>query len=78
MPSPSDLYAQWRDKQRPQCLRCAHLDGTEMPGGNLVMRCRATPREFHASHRPGNHYCIDARDAGQPCGPSAALFKEKK
>lgn len=78
MPFLSDLYAEWRDKRRLQCLRCVHLEGTEGPRGNFIMRCRATPREHHARHHPAHHYCIDAREAGQPCGPSAALFKEKK
>lgn len=67
--------AEWFE-QRKKCERCKNLHTAVEQGGNTVMRCRKTSNRTRPD--AGGGYCIDARAAGQPCGPNAALFKEKR
>ena len=67
--------------QRQTCERCAHL----LPDDLRVMRCSAV--EWQRGTNPVTltkatratvdfAYCIDARLAGNPCGPVAKLYKQ--
>lgn len=64
-------------EQRQQCERCRHVE-IDVP----QMRCRKINHPIGTGKggagRVIKMYCIDARLPGQPCGPDAALFKEKK
>lgn len=76
-------------QRKAKCLQCAYLRKQEGSGGNVVMRCSTViwddsrrSRIMRKRTRPeppfnGLPYCIEARESGQPCGPAAALFKEK-
>lgn len=65
---PSPRIDRWLTIERDQCRRCEYVVMEKQKDGNTVMRCRQASMS----------YCIDAREESQPCGPSAAFFKEKK
>lgn len=62
-------------EQRQQCERCVNVRKREVGRRDMV----STVYSCKSAAFPGKRepYCIDARLPGQPCGPDAALFKEK-
>lgn len=62
--------ARWQD-ERKTCEACAHL---ERHGTDPAMRCAKLPAE-HVNRWQQFGYCIDAREAGMPCGPKARQFQ---
>lgn len=74
--------ALWME-QRELCRRCAHHSSAAGERcvavrvlGNPASTAKSTLlRRLRTQARCA--YCMDARDAGAPCGPDATLFEEK-
>jgi hypothetical protein len=57
------------DRWKAKCKTCKFLDTSHNLG--YVMRCAARGRPTW----PKPNYCIDQRDRGGPCGPTAKLWR---
>lgn len=65
--------AKWY-KQRVTCERCQHCSASNGSQGERILRCQ------DADPIPGTAvpYCIDAREPGTRCGPTAKKFQPKE
>ena len=76
--------------QREQCRNCVHMSedgdttqgrhhsGRGLPRGMRCLKLEGNIGSGSYQGRSISIYCIDARDETGKCGPSGALFKEKK
>lgn len=58
------------EKWKAKCKTCRHLDSSH-PDGAEVMRCSVVRKPSKKTPM----YCIDARDPGGECGPSARRWQ---
>lgn len=72
-----DTLLWWEQRQQCElCANCNKREVTRCTQSSHVMRCKVSKTRLPCG-KSYTAYCIDARLPGQPCGPDAALFKEK-